>query len=256
MLARDLKISLRTRKSAPQKLLLAGALATLPGAAERLAAELQLPVEVISLPSSGPEGALALGLALRAQQSRGRINFRKGEFAFTKDLSQVRGQVARLAVAASVLLVLGLGLGMARLSSLHRQADAYDEAVCAATKRILGTCTTDYRQALGQLSGGKSRAAGIPRVSAADVLAEIVAHMPEGAAPLLDDVEVTTTSIRVKGTADSFGKVDDITASLKKDKCFGEIKQPRVEKLPGGSSKVSFALDFAYTCSGETPGGA
>ena len=73
--------------------------------------------------------------------------------------------------------------------------------------------------------------------------------------PLLDDVEVTTTALRVKGTAESFGKVDDIIAALKKDKCFGEIKQPRVEKLRDGN-KVSFALDFAYTCSGETPGGA
>jgi len=59
----------------------------------------------------------------------------------------------------------------------------------------------------------------------------------------------------MKGTAESFGKVDDVIAGLKKDKCFGEIKQPRVEKQRDGS-KVSFALDFAYTCSGETPGGA
>ena len=163
--------------------------------------------------------------------------------------------MARLAIAASILLVLGLGLGMARIASLHRQAKAYDEAVCAATKRILGTCTTDYRQALGQLSGGRSRAAGIPRVSGADAFAELVAHMPDGSMPLLDDVEVTTTAIRVKGVAESYGKVDDIKAALQKDKCFGEIKQPRVEKTRDGS-KVSFAFDFAYTCSGETPGGA
>ena len=134
-------------------------------------------------------------------------------------------------------------------------AAAYDEAVCSATKRILGTCTTDYRQAIGQLSGGRSRAAGIPRVSGADVLAELVAHMPEGSMPLLDDVEVTTTAIRVKGTAENFGKVDEIVAALRKDKCFGEIKQPRTEKARDGS-KVVFSLDFPYTCSGEAPGGA
>jgi general secretion pathway protein L len=162
--------------------------------------------------------------------------------------------MARLAVAAAVLLVLGLGLGMARLASLRRQAAAYDEAVCAATRRILGTCTTDYRQALGQLSGGRSRAAGIPRVSGAEVFAELVAHMPEGSMPLLDDVEVTTTSIRLKGTAESFVKVDDIVAALKKDKCFGEIKSPRTE--PTASKRISFFFEFAYVCSGETPGGA
>jgi general secretion pathway protein L len=253
-LSRDLKISLRSRKVVPQKLLLAGAVALLPGAAAKLGAEVQLPVETISLPSGGPEAALALGLALRAQHPRGRVNFRKGEFAFTKDLSQVRGQLTRLAVAAAILLVLGLGFGMARLSSLHRQAAAYDEAVCTATKRILGACTTDYRQALGQLSGGRSRAAGVPRVSAADVLAELVARLPEGSMPLLEDVELTTTAIRVKGTAESYGKVEDIISALKKDKCFGEIKAPRTDQTP--SKRISFAFDFAYTCSGETPGGA
>src|SRR5437016_13210077 len=41
-LTRDLKISLRSRKTAPQRLLLAAALASLPEAAERLSAETQL----------------------------------------------------------------------------------------------------------------------------------------------------------------------------------------------------------------------
>ena len=254
-LQRDLKISLRTRRISPQRLLLAGVLAALPEAADRLSAETQLPVEPVALPAGDPTGALALGLALRAQLPRGRVNLRKGEFAFTKDLSQVRGRLLRLGAAAAVLLVLGLILGIARLSSLRRQAAAYDEAVCSATRRILGNCLTDYRQAVAQLSGGKSRAAGIPRLSGADVLAELVAHMPEGSLPLLDDVEVTTTTVRVKGTADNFGKVDEIVSSLRKDKCFGEIKQPRTEKARDGN-KVTFSLDFPYTCSGEAPGGA
>src|SRR5207248_2863704 len=198
-LSRDLKISVRARKANPQKLLLSGPLAALPGAVERLGAELQIPAEPASLPAGDPGAALALGLALRAQS------------------------------------VLGLFLGTARVSSLHRQASAYDDAVCSATRRILGTCLTDYRQAVAQLAGGKSRAAGIPRVSAAEILAELVAHMPDGSATLLDDVEVTTTALRVKGTAESFGRVDEIIAALKKDKCFGEIKQPRVEKLRDGS---------------------
>jgi general secretion pathway protein L len=256
LLARDLKISLRARKVSPQKLLLSGAIAELPGAAEKLGAELQLPAEVFAMPSGGPSAALALGLALRAQTPRGKVNFRKGEFAFTRDLSQVRGQITRIAVGAAVLLVLALVSGMARLSSLHSQANAYDEAVCAATKRILGTCTMDYRQALGQLSGGKSRAAGIPRVSAADVFAEVVSRMPADALPLLDDVETTTTSIRMRGNVSGYDKVDPITASLRKDKCFGEIKPPRSEKSRTAEQGITFTAEFPYVCSGEQPGGS
>ena len=256
VLARDLKITLRSRRGlTPSKLLLAGAVANLPDAALRLGAELQLPIETIALQSGAPESALALGLALRAQQPRGHINFRKGEFAFTKDLSQVRGQLGRLALAAAILLALAFGLGVAHVTSLRSQGKDYDTALCAATRRILGTCMTDYRQALGSLSGGKSKAAGIPRVSAADVLAELTAHLPEQSLPTLEDIDISTTTIRIKGVADSFSKVDEVTSALKKDKCFGEIKQPRSEKQPQGS-KISFSLDFAYVCSGELGGGA
>lgn len=256
VLARDLKITLRSRRGlTPSKLLIAGAIANLPDAVERLGAELQMPIEPVVLQSGGPESALALGLALRAQQPRGHINFRKGEFAFTKDLSQVKGQLGRIAVAAAVLVLLAFGLGVAHVSSLRRQAADYDEALCFATKRILGNCMTDYRQALGALSGGKSKAAGIPRVSAADVLAELTAHIPEESLPTLDDIDISTTAIRIKGVAESFSKVDEVTSALKKDKCFGDIKQPRSEKQAQGS-KINFSLDFAYVCSGELNGGA
>jgi len=268
-LVRDVKITLRTRVKGgsplpqPSRLLLAGDVALLPAAVERFAQDLGIATSVLSLPagavqlppdSSPPhEVALALGLALRAQQPRGHLNFRKGEFAFTRDFSQVRKHAIQLSIMAGFLLLLGFILGIARVTSLGSQLRDYDDAVCAATRRILGTCTTDYRQALSQLSGGKSKAAGIPRVGAADVLAEVVGHLPEGAMPLLEDVEVSTTSVRMKGTAESFTQVDQIISGLKTDKCFGEIKPPSPQKLP--NSKVSFAIDFAYTCSGESAGG-
>ena len=264
-LVRDLKISLRMRGKAGaiSRLLVGGDLAALPGAAQKLSAELGVPVEPVALAGpaaqvaqgNGADYALALGLALGAQQPRGRLNFRKGEFAFIRDLSQLRGHLTRLAIAAAILLVLAVGLGAVRLASLSRQERDYDDALCAATKKILGTCTTDYRQALAALSGGRSKAAGIPRVSAADVLAELVAHFPEDAVPTLEDVELTTLAVRLRGVADSYAKVDEILASLRKDRCFGEIKQPRTEKQRGGE-KIIFSIDFAYMCSGEQPGGA
>jgi general secretion pathway protein L len=261
-LARDLKISLRARKGGGwTRLLVAGDLATIPGAAERLSGDLGIPVVPLSLASPLPNGgsdaehALALGLALRAQHPRGKLDFRKGDLAFTRDLSQAKGTLARLAVACAVLLVLAIGLGAARIASLGRQGRDYDDALCAATRKVLGTCMTDYRQAVAQLSGGRSKAAGIPRVGASDVLAELVAHLPEGALPTLEDVDLNTTMVRLRGVAETFGKVDELKAAIRKYRCFGEIKQDRTEKQRD-SSKVNFSLEFPYTCSGEQPGGA
>jgi general secretion pathway protein L len=261
-LLRDLKISLRSRKQGGwTRLSLAGDLSGLPGVAERLSKELGIPVEPLTLATPLPkeagdaEHALALGLALRAQHPRGKLDFRKGQFAFVRDLSQAKVKITRLAMAIAVLLILAIGLGAARVISLGRQARDYDDALCAATRKILGTCTTDFRQAIGALSGGKSKTAGIPRVSASDVLAELVSHLPDGALPTLDEVDLTTTIVRLRGVAESFGKVDELIAALRKDRCFGDIKQPRTEKQRD-SSKVNFSLEFAYTCSGEQPGGA
>jgi general secretion pathway protein L len=271
-LVRDLKITLRGHGKRAQKvlpparILLAGALGQLPAAAARLSHELNAPAAPLALSPAAaklPEGsapahemALAFGLALRAQQPRGSLNFRKGDLAFTRDFSQVRTHATRLAGAAAILLLLALVLGVARVSSLGRQIRDYDDALCAATRRTLGGCVSDYRQAVSQLSGSSSKAAGIPRVGAADVLAEVIKRLPEGALPQLEEVEVTTTSVRLKGTLDGYGALDPLVSGLKTNKCFGEIKPPRTEKLPREGNKVSFALDFPYTCSGEAPGGA
>ena len=265
-LVRDLRLTVRARaglkgQTAPSRVLLAGPLAALPGAAELLSVELGWPASPLALAAATtlPAGldaagaALALGLALRAQQPRGHLNFRKGEFAFTKNLSQVRGQMGRMVAASALLLLLALGLGVARVTSLGQRAKDYDDALCAATKKVLGTCLTDYKMAVSQMSGGASKAAGIPRVSASDVLGELIGHLPEAAIPLLEDVEVTTGSVRLRGVAESFQQVDQIKDGLKTDKCFGEIKPPRVEKVKD-SQKVTFTIDFPYVCSGEAGG--
>lgn len=265
-LVRDLKLALRARAiigpKAPTRALLLGPLAALPGAAARLSELLELEAAPLALDAGVelPAGALhpsefglALALSLRAQSPRGHINFRKGPLAFTKDLSQARGQLARLVTAAAVVLILALASGVASVASLSRKAAAYDDALCAATKKVLGNCLTDYRMAVSQMSGSGSKAGGIPRASASEILAEVMAHLPEAAIPLLDDVEITTSSIRIKGVADDYGAVDKIIAALKTDKCMGDIKPPRVEKQRD-STKIVFALDFPYSCSGEAGG--
>ncbi|MFL5291758.1 MAG: type II secretion system protein GspL [Myxococcales bacterium] len=264
-LLRDIKISLRARAPGElARILLAGDLTAFPEIAHRFEMELGAAAGPVVLApqhqtangAEAPEMSLALALALRAQQSRGRLDFRKGEFAFTRALTQARGQLLQIGIAAVVLVLLAIGLGTARVASLSRQAADYDEALCAATKKTLGNCMTDYRQAVAALSGGRSKAAGIPRVSAADVLSEVVARLPDSSLPTIDDIDLNTTTVRMRGTVESFGKVDDIVAALRKDRCFGDVKQPSTTKARDGSNKINFSLEFSYTCSGELPGGA
>jgi len=133
-------------------------------------------------------------------------------------------------VAAALLLVLGLVLGVARLSSLRRQAAAHDDAVCSANPPDPRELPDGLPPGHRQLSGGRSRAAGIPRVSASDVLADAGrVHARRSDAPARRRGS-DTTAVRVQGNGDGFGKVEEIVSALRKDKCFGEIKPAKTDK--------------------------
>ena len=41
-------------------------------------------------------------------------------------------------------------------------------------------------------------------MSAADVLAEVVARLPESSLPVIDDIDLNTTTVRMRGTVESF----------------------------------------------------
>jgi len=82
-----------------------------------------------------------------------------------------------------------------------------------------------------------------------------VARLPDASMPVIEDIDLNTSTVRMRGTVESFGKVDEIVAALRKDRCFGDVKQPSTTKARDGN-KVTFSLEFSYTCSGELPGGA
>jgi len=106
----------------PQKLLLAGRLALLPGNGGRLGADRSTCPASRSPCPRAPRGRAGAGARRARQTPRGKINFLKDEFAFTKDLSQLRGQILKLSHRGRDSARARARLGMARLSSLHRQA--------------------------------------------------------------------------------------------------------------------------------------
>jgi hypothetical protein len=80
----------------------------------------------------------------------------------------------------------------------------------------------------------------------------VVEHLPKDPAPTIEDAEVTTSRVTLKGTVNDFGEASKVRDALQKDRCFGDIKPPRSERTRDG--KVSFVIDFPYTCA-EAPGG-
>ncbi len=227
-----------------------------PGIAVLLAKSLGLPVDLMQLTAARPwtneqvvdTGSLSLALALRGLDSSQaeKFNFRKGAFAAQHAQSGWRDKVGVLAAMAAMLVVLMGVSSWANLRALEKREALLDDALCEATKKILGKCETDFRVALGKLKGKGSPAASIPSVSAVDLASAVSEVFPPGDDAVLSDFEVVDTTVTMRGDAKSFEAVDKLVESVQRNKCFSEIKKGNLTK--GKSDRIEFKLDALYGC--------
>ncbi len=263
MLVRELRSTFaghfaRTKEKVA-RLVLCGGGARLGGLPRTLAHTLGLSVALLELqgghafpaPQELLPGTLALSLGLQATQAAraSRLNFRKGAYASAKAQVAWRTKLGAIGVMAAVLLVL-LGVSTwARLHALSQREAQLDHALCATTRRILGTCETDYRVALGKLKGQGSPAAAIPKWSAVDLVKAVSGAFPPGSDSILDDLDVVDDRVTLKGSAKSYQSVDDLVGALQRHKCFGDIQKG--DLLKGSDNRIHFRLDARYSCEGS-----
>ena len=263
---RELKSTLKSysarSKRAIEKVYLCGGTAKLPGLAEQLSADLQLPVQVLELPNDAkaamaapsPQAAQALALALRGNATGAkapRFNLRRGEFAFKSDFDFITDKLGQLVTFGAVLLVLLIASGIVRNTVLERREKAVDAMLCDITNRYLGKCEKNFDIALNMLQGQGSPAASIPKRSAVTLLADLTKALPTEFPVTADQIVIDLDRISARFETDSSKHVEDIVAALKNDKCFREVKEGKLEKNKDGS-KVQFRLDIQVDCPAET----
>ncbi|MBX7113340.1 MAG: pilus assembly protein PilM [Myxococcaceae bacterium] len=242
-----------------EHILLCGGTATMPGIAEQLERDLNIPVFKLDLPPDVDDAipreacapaAQAYSLALRGQASGAkapRFNLRRGEFAFKGDLDFVREKLPQLGIFAAVLFVLLIVSGVVRNGVLERREKQLDAVLCETTQRVLGKCVKDYGVALNMLKGKESPAAGLPKRSAVNLLAEATSRISPDLKVVLDRIVIDLDRISIRGEAPSSKEIDDLTTALKKFKCFTEIKVGKIEKSKDGN-KINFGLDVQVQC--------
>lgn len=246
-----------------ERVTICGGGAQLEGLAPLLADSLGIPVERLEVlnqkpfpePDALPSGALALALGLHgAGGSRQlRLTFRRGELAFTRDVSALRLRTrAFIAMAASLALLIGAN-AWAKSHVLAEREARLDTVLCETTQRILGKCETDYRVALGKLKGQGSPAASVPKVSAVDLVQLVTRLFPPDKDAVLDDLDVVDNTVRLRGDAADYDVVEDVVAELQKNRCFGEVRKGRMVKK---DSRIEFDIDAQYTCSQPPAAGA
>jgi len=259
---------------------LCGGTARLAGLEERWTSDLGVPVRVLPLPqdaapgipeASRPAAAQSYALAARAPASAAarapRFNLRRGEFAFKGHFDYLRDRLGLLASYAATLLVLAIAAGVVRGSVLARRERQVDAALCDITQRVLKRCErkpngsmdlATYERALTMLRGQESPAAALPRYSAVDLLAELIARMPKGEngkpSPVtFDQMMVDLERISLRGQMESTKDMDTVTNALKTFRCFHDVKQGKLEKTRDGL-KVLFRLEVQVECPTEQGG--
>lgn len=240
------------------RVLLCGGTSKLKGLPEQLGRDLGISTRLLELPAETHEGigagkveaAQAVALALRGQATGARaprFNLRRGEFAFKSDFDFMRDKLGQIAAFAAVLLVLLIASGIVRNSVLERREKQVDAVLCDTTQRILGKCEKDYTIALSLLRGQESPAAGIPKRSAASLLAELTQRVPPDMQLTMDQLVIDLERVSVRCEAQSSKNMEDLIAALKTYKCFKEVKEGKLEKNKDGS-KVTFRLDIQVEC--------
>ncbi len=268
---------------APQRLYLTGGLSRLPGIAEYLAARLSLPVELLDLataipaPAQGPgrplskpvvvppEAALALGMALAVlRHGRGTaLNFRRGEFAYQGDLQLYRGQVMRIAVGLSAVILLAIAGAVVRYSMISAEETRLNAAFCDATKKIVGREICDPTAALATLRSAPGSGDGvvIPPYSAAALLEMMSKSIDPSVDVAFEELELRVDGragepdrVTGKGEAASFDATEQIVSNLKRDPCVQEAEVSKQKKTRDGG-RVEFNIMVKVACpAGVRPG--
>ena len=268
-LLREVRATLRAFEARPSRrpvvrLVLAGGPGAWPGVAGVLSEELGItaaplrltgPAAEVIPEADAPRFALALALALRGWMGSRfqRINLRRGAFASTRSHQDVRERIERIAVYAALVLLLAVVSSIVKVVALNRQEKLLDRAMCDVTQRVVGKCFDDFATAESVLRGRGTVGASIPRVSAAGVLAELAARVPQ-VQLRFDRIEISREKLHLQGTTDAAENVDRIVSGLRGSRCFGDARSGGARKRPN-EQKFEFTVDADITCEGAPASG-
>jgi general secretion pathway protein L len=269
-LVRELRATLRAWRTrvGPRRvtrLLLAGELGRLPGLAELLAPEVDGPVQPLVL--EGPAGAvpaedaptygLALALAIHGHLGAraGRLNLRRGAFAYTRDFEHLKGRIGRIAWAVAAVLLLAVLSSGVRMAALSRQETLLDGALKDAETKLIGRTFDNFEEAQAVLKGRAGSGGALPKASAVELLQELSVRVPGDIQVRFDKTEVTREKLHLEGTTDNAENVDRLVAAIRGSRCFSDAKPGASHRGPDG--KFQFSIDAGLTCldSGVRPDG-
>ncbi len=202
--------------------------------------------------SQAPLMAKSLALSIRAhgRTHQSELNFRKGDFAYTGELSFLRGRILTLAAAAMFLIVLASIGAISKKRVLEAEYESLKRQVTTLSVPILGEESSDVDLLYMQVtSTNPKNTATIPENSAFRLLFQLSDAIDESLEVDVDrvDIDIERKNMSMKGKTQSGDFVERLVESFEKTKCFkGQVKKERVEKSVDDRTK--FRLSATTTC--------
>ena len=265
LLVRELRQSLAAFELASggkvDSLVLAGGGARLEGLREHLAAELQVPTELVKLgPTIGGAGnhdivlgGRAIALALRgASLRRNRIDLRRGRFAFEGESRGARG-VFLYVLAAAVVVMAAWGFSaFGRKVALEREREAQEQELAQISERLVGEKITSFsrlRTLLAQTSGPGADEAPIPPADAFDIVEEISKRIPSDINHEIDSLDIRAGRVQIQGFVDEVREAEAIAAALSEwEKCFTNVEVTRTSQGVRDNKRRQYTMDIESRC--------
>jgi type II secretion system protein L len=174
------------------------------------------------------------------------LNFRQGEFAY-------RSRAGRLAAYRVPLALAGVALGLALLhfilgiATSARELQLLNREIAATAAPALGPASptlaapalqaklTDMRKRLRLLGGNLGHGSPL------DLLLALSQAVPPGISAQAYDLQIDDTGMKIQGTADSYGAVDQVKKALERSPQFDKIAVDHAASAAEGG-KIDFTI--------------
>ncbi|MCC6806849.1 MAG: pilus assembly protein PilM [Deltaproteobacteria bacterium] len=239
------------------KVYLTGGGSQLGGLTQYLALELGVPVELLPLPEAltrVPEAhryTLAYGLAATgtAPLRHPKLDFRRGEFSFRGDLTNLRNESGKLGWIALAIVLLAIVSGLSRYIVLSSDERQLDNTLKVVTKQMMGREIGNFQQAMAAIKQSSSPDKGpMPRFSALDYFAIVSQRVPATIDAKMLELDFRQDKVLLRGEAASTTAAQDIVDALKGHECFRDVKLSKSKKIDG--ARVEFNVTIDLSCGG------
>ncbi|CAG1066029.1 hypothetical protein BAC1_01627 [uncultured bacterium] len=203
----------------------------------------------LDLPGSiAPEAAEALALSMLLDKGLAGtiVNFRRGEFEYTKERAAFRRRLRLTAALCASLLVLVGADFYARYRGLTGELEAYRQSLRASYQELFpseSNVVDPVYQLEAKLKAVEKESASLGSSGKSlDVLKSVAEAVPEGLGVKIDEFSLADGRVAVRGEAPAFNAANSVKEALQKagfkDAAMGETRAK-----PGG--RTSFSINAA-----------